>query len=344
MAWQAAYKDPLRWKDLRSSVEGCVTGEPHVEELDNTLSNVKYVVMHKPTHNPALDKSGQYPYSAQLAGKKRLWEIRIQVRFKQVPQNQLYFGVELNKFVSVSGIARQVQKTLVSSISSIVGDLYHSNGDDPAKTAGEVEMPTFVMPLWAFDQVDVSLPGAEPDITQSMDGKGIRRTDGVAPYVQEMKSIIGSFSTDKVYTFCFWGVSRFLDVLNWEVCGDLMPGMRLDFNKLCGAPPVFVTLYEVSGVTAADKRHLKSRKRYHFHLAAWSELKPPAAGALDVPVPDGDLASFCSQPYPDVAASQQSAPKAESVDLLGDMFSDTPPAQQPKKTGEAETVDLLGLM
>merc|ERR1712194_72153 len=101
-------------------------------------------------------------------------------------------------------------------------------------------------------------------------------------FQQSMKAVLDEVSTDKVYTFCFWGVSQFLDCIRWEICGGIVPGIRVDFNKLAGAAPVYVAMYEMANVGEheADQRHLPSRKRYYFNVALWSQLHPPGTKVL----------------------------------------------------------------
>merc|ERR1719336_107037 len=123
----------------------------------------------------------------------------MQLRFKEPPRGRLYFGVELEHFVPVSGIARQAQKALVGACQHVVGDCYHTNGDDPAKVRGEMEKPAFVMPLWAFDQFHVADVGQEPSLLGDLDGVGMKRADGVTNYISALRSVMGGFSADKVY-------------------------------------------------------------------------------------------------------------------------------------------------
>jgi len=276
------YADPLRWSFLPSG-KVIKANRSHVTEFEDDQSVCKLLALHRPTHQKHLESTGEYPYSWHLRGRKRLWEIRIQIRFKRVPQRKLYFGLELGGYVPVSGMAKRVQQALVNGIRAVVGnDFYHSSGDNPAKTAGECEPPTFVMPLWAFDQFAISEIGEEPDITGDLENVGTRRTDGRLAYIKAMSSTVESFSTDKVYTFCFWGISQLLDCMAWEVN---IWGLRLDFNRLCGAAPVYVGMYELDEPEAGegkkpDQRHLISRKQYLLHVAMWSELKPPSPQVL----------------------------------------------------------------
>lgn len=339
--WRAAYQDPLRWRFPDSGEDNRIGGVPRTVQTDTEFCTVHSLVMHRPTHDAQLERSGRYPFSEHLSGRRRLWEVRMQVQFRQPPTSPIFFGIELGRYVPVSGLARQVQKALVGACRSIVGDCYHATGDAPGSVAGEAELPTFVMPLWAFDQFHVAEAGAEPDLTGSLEGVGLRRTDGVKKYIEAMKAAMASITPDKVYTFCFWGVSQFLDCLRWEVVGGLIPGVKIDFNKLCGAPPVYLTMYEL--VNAADGRHFSSRKRRFFHAAVWSALQPPADdgqfladGELNVAAPAQETAANGSVPV-------QQAQDAAAFDLLG--LCDPQPAASGAAGGGVEQLgsDLLGL-
>jgi len=371
--WQASYQDPLRWKFPQSSEDLSISGEPRVDSFENEFCSTKAVVMHVPTHEPRRVSSGEYPFSWHLGERKRNWEIRIQMRFKKIPE-RLFFGVELSKYVPVSGTARAVQKALVSACRKIVGECYHSAGDDPASTAGEGELPTFVMPLWAFDQFQVSDPGQEPDLTSNLEQVGKRRTDGVREYIRSMNDAIANFSTDKVYTFCFWGISQFLDVIRWEISGSMFP-VRIDFNKLCGKPPVYITMYDLSGMNPGDKRHLPSKKRRFLHVATWTgprpaclsgaEVEEPMPAQTEIDMPEVDLLELTQrlEDIPDLISMEASgtaptAAQAASFDLLGldfgapsqagytqDAAAPTAPnSEAQKQAGSSGSVDLLGLL
>mmetsp|Transcript_16336 Transcript_16336/g.30028 ORF Transcript_16336/g.30028 Transcript_16336/m.30028 type:complete len:313 (+) Transcript_16336:1-939(+) len=252
-----------------------------VSEMENERCSAKVIAMHRPTHDPKLEETREYPFAWHFEGRKRLWEIRIQMRFKTLPRGRLHFGIELDNYVHVSGMAKQVQKMVTSSIRSVLGcNIYHSVGDDPATTTGEVEAPTFVMPLWSFDQFVESKLGDEPDILGSLEGIGMRRTDGLAAYLKAMQITMDNLSTDRVYTFCIWGISQFLDCMSWELRVPQLFGARMDFNKLCGSAPVFVGMYELKGTSDKDQRHLASRKQYYIHVAMWSEQQPPKTSTL----------------------------------------------------------------
>eukprot|EP00933_Yihiella_yeosuensis_P004290 TRINITY_DN108659_c0_g1_i1.p1 TRINITY_DN108659_c0_g1~~TRINITY_DN108659_c0_g1_i1.p1 ORF type:complete len:338 (-),score=76.70 TRINITY_DN108659_c0_g1_i1:170-1183(-) len=334
-AAQQAYDDPLKWR-FQEQDGRC--SEPRADTWENDLCQVKLLVMHRPTHWVELDKAGDYPYSWHLGGRKRLWELRMQLRFKRIPQAQMYFAVELGQYVPVSGLTRQAQKALVSACQKIVGDCYHSNGDDPNSTppGGEVEAPTFAMPLWAFDQFEVSAPGTEPDLTGDFEGIGMCRKNNVNNYIKAMKDTLNNISTEHVYTFNLWGVSQFFDCVRWEITGGVLP-VAMDFNRLCGAPPAFLTIYELSE-KPGEKRHLASLKRSYFRVAAWSRMAPPPKAFLESGTIVASAATIVAPPKQAV----------ESVDLLGDLFnSDPSPASATKPAAAApqnQSVDLLDLL
>ena len=106
----------------------------------------------------------------------------------------------------------------------------------------------------------------------------MRRTDGLSNFVKEMKHIQSNISVNKVYTFCFWGISRFLDVAQWKICGT---GFPMSFNELCGGPPVYLAVYELLPAADSEHRHLMSRKRYCCRYALWTQACPPSADALE---------------------------------------------------------------
>ncbi|CAE7656943.1 unnamed protein product [Symbiodinium sp. CCMP2592] len=134
------------------------------------------------------------------------------------------------------------------------------------------------MPLWAFDQFVVSEVGEEPDLCGDLANVGMRRSEGLKAYVNELEKVVENFSTDKVYTFCIWGVSQFLDCIRWEARG-IIPGMTFGFSRFGLKAPLTIAIYEMPG-EHPDPRHLRSRKRYYLNVAMWSALHPPEGDKL----------------------------------------------------------------
>jgi len=246
--------------------------------FDNEFASGTFLSMHRPTYDKALDKSGDYKFSEHFAGKKRLWEARVQFCFKKPPDStELLFGIELEQYVPLNAPTKSVMEIVVSMLKATVGDsIHHSPGDDPQTTSGELERPMFMMPLWAFDQFIVTPEGQEPPKLNdpNLPNLGKKRSGRVDEYRRELDEL--QFRVGPTYTFSFWGISRFLDKLRWEVRG--IPIVTpLDFDKFCGRPPVHVVLYTLKKNQGkdAEKRHLDSRKNYYFNVAFWSSNRRP---------------------------------------------------------------------
>lgn len=289
-------EDPVRWSFIPSTgILRASTPESLSSENDFAFLNI--IALHRPTYDASVEKSGHYPYASYFRGRKRLWEVRVQVRFKKLPTGRIFIGLETRNFPSTAARGKAMQRLLLRAIQAAVGsDFYQSDGDNPGTTAGEAEPPCFGLPLWAADQLIVTEAGATPpDLTQDLSGMGIKRTDGLKPYRSAMEAAFADLSLDRVYTFSFWGVSQFLDVGGWQV---RMPmGIRSNINSMLREGPIFVVFYELADRAAGDSdmRHLVSQKRYIFNVALWSTLQPPAPeylrDLLGAAAVDGDAGS-----------------------------------------------------
>lgn len=276
-------EDPLRWCFLPSTGSLRANMKKAVPS-DNEFASFKFLVLHRPTHDKEREKSGDYPYSWHFSGRKRIWEVRVQVRFKQPNKKTIFFGLEFlpsDPGAKVSWAAEKIKHVMLGAIRGQIGnEFHHSSGDDPSSVVGEAEPGTIALPLWALDQFHIADPGTEPDLGSDLNGVGTRRTEvGVKKYAQLMKELQNNLSSEKVYTFCFWGVAQFLDVMNWEMCG-IFPGVRIPANSLCGKPPVYVVAYQLADPESEEKRHLISRKCYYFKVALWSNKVPPNPSLL----------------------------------------------------------------
>jgi len=276
------YVDPVRWSFLPSQgILGANTTQP--VESENDIAALKFIVLHRPTHDVRREARGDYPYSWHFSGRKRLWEVRVQVRLKVKPDGPIYFGLEMEHVPGhkKSRAVQHTQRLVLAAIRAAIGkEFYQTPGDDIGDGSQEAEPPTFAMPLWALDQFVISEIGEEPDLAGDLNGVGMRRTQGMKGYIGAMRELVDGFATDKVYTFCFWGISQAVDVINWELRG-VLPGVRMDANKLCGVAPLYVVAYILPPAENDETRHLISRKKYFFKVALWSDKKPPAQQSLD---------------------------------------------------------------
>mmetsp|Transcript_5611 Transcript_5611/g.9971 ORF Transcript_5611/g.9971 Transcript_5611/m.9971 type:complete len:415 (+) Transcript_5611:46-1290(+) len=246
-----------------------------ITEFENDVCTGKLLELHRATHDKELDKSADYPYGSYFVGKKRLWETRVQLKFKKPPiQSEMYFGVELEKYVPMSRSVKRTMDGVVRMLKGVVGNqIYHSVGDNPQEcTDGELELPAFVMPMWAFDQYIVTAAGETPPELddECIPELGSKRVGRVSEFRKELDNIV--FEVGPTYTLCFWGISQWMDKLNWQIKLPLLG--RLDVDQFAGAPPVHVVIYTLSR-NSDEQRHLQSRKTYYLNLAFWTSSNRP---------------------------------------------------------------------
>lgn len=267
--------DPLNWSFVPTTGH-MKANLQKLDESENQWAKIRVFAMSRPTHDPNHSKSSKdYPSAWHMAGKKRIWEFRCHIIFKEKPTGDIYFGIQAGEFSPVSASTKLLQRTLLTACSKVLGGkLYHSAGDNPKKTVGEIEPPCLALPLWAVDQFIVSDIGKEPDILGNIQGMGWTRTDGLKEYIEAMKRMIAEISTDKVYTFGIWGTSQFADCNTWKIQAF---GMCKDLEVVTGPPPINVMIYSLAGVDKRDRdqRHLTSRKKTYANFAIWSDLAPP---------------------------------------------------------------------
>ena len=92
----------------------------------------KVLTLHRPTFDPSIEKSA-FPYDWHFKGRRRLWELRIQGKFRKDPEAtgaDFRFGVELHRPTPANRMQRAFTEYTVSMMQALLGDLYHSFGDD----------------------------------------------------------------------------------------------------------------------------------------------------------------------------------------------------------------------
>ncbi|CAE7670990.1 unnamed protein product [Symbiodinium sp. CCMP2592] len=251
--------------------------EPY--DFDNDNCRGQFLALHRPTHDSKLSESGRYRYGEHFKGKKRLWELRFRFQLKRpLSQSDLFFGAELEEYVPLSAATKRAMDLSVSGMRLVVGDrLYHSPGD-PENVEGERERPAITLPLWAFDQYIVTPEGeAPPELTDpDLPNMGHKRFGQLREYRRSLDAL--ELVPGPTFTFCFWGVSRFCDVLQWQATGIPM-FTPLDLNQYCGRPPLHFVLYTLTD-KGEETRHLQSRKTYFFRCGFWSSLRRPGSDVV----------------------------------------------------------------
>merc|ERR1719469_1828010 len=131
------------------------------------------------------------------------------------------------------------------------------------------------MPLWAFDQVIVTPEGEPvPDLTVTdLSALGFKRKGRLKEYKKEIADL--QLRPGPTYTFCFWGISQFLDKLKWQLVSF---GPALSLTKFHGAPPIHVVAYILKDKTAI--KHYDYLKEYFLCTLVWSSAARPSKAVL----------------------------------------------------------------
>jgi len=250
-----------------------------IAEYQTDLVHGKYLMLHRATYDKDLDKSGEYPYGDYFVGKKRLWEGRVQLRFKKpVEVEDVFFGMTMKQYVPMKWATKMTVTAMVKALQKFVGKgIYQSNGDNPEEVKGkELERPQFIMPLWAFDQFIVTPEGEEPpDISvHDISTLGHVRKDRVKAYRREIADL--KLVPGPTYTFCFWGIAQFLDCLKFRVVNF---GPSFDLRDFSGPLPATLGIYVLKEKGA--KKHYDSMKDYLLCVAVWSSAARPELAIVE---------------------------------------------------------------
>lgn len=239
--------------------------------------------------------------------RKRIWEFRVQGRFRRIPTGDMYIGIVQRDFNYNQPIAMNSRWVQKMAMMLVKYEVYMHWGDrcEEARLP-DAELAHLVTNMCAWDQI-VATPVGErpPPIASDLTGLGIlRKEEGLKEYTKSCNEILQDIRLDTTYTFCFWGVSQLLDVVHWQF---LFKISAMPMAKFFEEWPIHCCMYELdaSQTTETDKRHLESRKRYYMDYIVMSTTQP----AIVNNTPFTDRYSFR---YP--AASLEELPDAYDVD------------------------------
>mmetsp|Transcript_85609 Transcript_85609/g.237272 ORF Transcript_85609/g.237272 Transcript_85609/m.237272 type:complete len:423 (+) Transcript_85609:56-1324(+) len=215
-------------------------------------------------------------------GKKRLWEVRLQISFKNNEHlSEMRFACAPFERPPIGAAQVAVHRALIRMVGSSLHGLYNSPGDDPrGRPADDVEPPLTSVPMCEVDQYIAPQSGEDPPhlLDPNFPKLGILKTRDPASHRKALRRV--AFQAGDVHTFAFWGPSRAFDLMRWQVGHvPLFRGVNLDL--LNGPPPIFMTLYVLREGSGREKRHLKSRMTTIWRVAGWSYLHPPTPERLE---------------------------------------------------------------
>lgn len=309
------------------------SSEPVEFELDNFKG--KCIFLHRPRWSyDSADTNRPYPYRQHFHGRKRLWEWRLQGRFKRKP-GTLYCGIELEEYVPVNmatrtmmrGILPLVQRTLQCAVHHEIGD-----PEDPDLR------PVVVAPVWAMDSTLIhNNPADVPDLASPSLPAGLGRKaarqfwetlwNGGGPSWEEPMG-------GPTFTFAVWGPSQLLDLRAWVFRKlPLTWGRDVKMEPFCGRQPVHAVVYELCEDGKSD--HRQERKVYSADMRFMTEeLWSERSMGEEARRPAGLAPALDDMPSPRVCRSESFCSAVSHTSSLG--------SGDERDGAAADTQDLLG--
>jgi len=245
--------------------------------------------------------------------KKRRFEIQLQIKLKQVPDGQLFFGAELDETLQIG----LVQRTFLNAVMSFIqkkndGLLYNLSGEDVAE-GGDYEKAH--ISLWfetSADRFVVTKPGEEPpelrtDIYEHPDELA-RRKKG---------DLIIKYNTEDTYTVAVW--SAYIDFTQWK-CLNIPAISQFSLSSVIGSQ-IFRIHWYLADPTL-ERHRQKDVKRilsYEFGHTVESEVGPSASVYLEKLKLNRSIALGQSATI-EAIESKRSIEEAEET-IMGGLFS-----------------------
>ncbi|KAH9187614.1 hypothetical protein AeNC1_010410 [Aphanomyces euteiches] len=239
-----------------------------------------------------------------FVGRRRLFWIQLQGKFKKKPKGIVYVGGEIPHKMKLGFFTKGLCRVLLSVINCLVVGLHNSFGRLYPKDVSnpeDEELPHLSFPLHSsVDEFICTPPGETPPALGSdgfMEAREdrARRRSGKHPY---------EFNTQDTYSFSFFNF--YLDFENWKVVNA--PGVPdISLSQFWGAMPMRIGSYSLADPTSTS--HSRRQKLYNFCF----EITPPhVAAAATSATPSVTLGGRAD------AFSSRSDIDAEEMDFLRD--------------------------
>ncbi len=206
-----------------------------------------------------------------FAGKKRKIELQFQIKFKQVPDEQIHVGMELNGALKMGIWQRTVFKGILTVIERR-NPLFHYNISGCEFKVGDefTRKPFLSMPFeTSLNALVITKEGdMPPAIGESLDKERRRLSIGDI-----------EFNTSDTYTFAMW--SGYVNLLEWR-CNNIAPVQPSPLESIIG-DNAFVLNFYTRGESSYAKKHSFSQEPFmgfEFSHAEKSRLGSSKKGWL----------------------------------------------------------------
>ncbi|KAE9046816.1 hypothetical protein PR003_g1578 [Phytophthora rubi] len=196
-------------------------------------------------------------YAALFNGKRRMFWIQVQGRFKRAPRGPVYLGGELPARISPGVFTRSVALVIMGLIRSLVGRVSFSFGSD-----GTDELPAVAFPLFqSVDQFVETPDGARPPqlgAAEFGESEEQRRRRRQTPLGAE------KFEVGPTYTFDFH--TMYVDLTRWETA-NLPGGLNaMDLASFFDSLPLRLVAYDVRSTTSESHRQRDKDYLFSFEV------------------------------------------------------------------------------
>ncbi|ETM34111.1 hypothetical protein L914_18729 [Phytophthora nicotianae] len=199
-------------------------------------------------------------YAALFAGKRRMFWIQVQGRFKQAPKGPVYLGGELPARIAPGVFTRSVALVIMGLIRRLVGRVSFSFGSSTDSEDSD-ELPAVAFPLYqSADQFVETQEGQTPPVLGTGDfgeTEVQRRERRHTPLGAE------EYAVGPTYTFDFH--TMYVDLTRWETA-NLPSGLNaMDLASFFDSLPLRLVAYQVKSTDfEASDSHRQRDKDYLF--------------------------------------------------------------------------------
>ncbi|KAL0583295.1 hypothetical protein ABG067_006796 [Albugo candida] len=215
-------------------------------------------------------------------GKRRLFWIQMQIRFKKSPSGPLFIGGEVPHSMNLGFFTQGLTKLLLRILNSLLSGLHYGFGAfykvHPKVTQPEdEELPHICFPLYtSVDQFVCTSNDETPPSLGSLDF-GESKQDSLTR--RKSNDIFYAFQTNYTYSFHFH--SYFLNFARWKLVN--VPGVReTALESFWSDMPLRLVAYSLNDIDTSlsrekaikTTRHTAGNKEYHFSFELCHSSKP----------------------------------------------------------------------
>ena len=241
-------------------------------------------------------------YQAFFDGKRRKFELQLQITLKETPRGIIYIGGMVPFKMQLGILTKSLSHTMLSilnKLSPILQSSFGKNFDDPS----QVELPHISFPLWSeADRLVITKPNQKPPVI----GQEIEESSLSHKKRRKQKvNLPGEVKAGDTITFSIR--SMYLDIVEWKICN--LPFMKdFDLNVFWNNMPLQLSIYDLKGFELKmHKAHIEFNKRNYMSFQIENTLY------------QCDSSVACIVSYPEIHMT--SASPTESSNLLNEKTS-----------------------